>query len=41
MEWLVPVLIIVGLAVIVGIYLWATYNSLVSLNVRATSPIRP
>ncbi|MFV0374771.1 LemA family protein [Microbacterium sp.] len=34
MDWLIPVLIIVVLAVIVGIYLWATYNSLVSLNVR-------
>lgn len=34
MEWLVPVLIIVGLLVLLGIYLWATYNSLVQLNVR-------
>ncbi len=34
MEWLWPVLIIVGLLVIVGIYLWSTYNSLVQLNVR-------
>lgn len=34
MEWLIPVLIVVGLALIVGIYLWATYNSLVALNVR-------
>jgi LemA protein len=34
MEWLIPVLIIVALAVIVGIYFWVTYNSLVSLNVR-------
>ncbi|MGF6821733.1 LemA protein [Microbacterium sp. ZKA21] len=33
-EWLVPVLIVVGVIVIVGIYLWATYNSLVQLNVR-------
>ena len=33
MEWLVPVLLI-GLVVIVGIYFWATYNSLVTLNVR-------
>ena len=33
-EWLIPVLIIVALVVIVGIYLWATYNSLVQLNVR-------
>lgn len=34
MEWLIPVLIVVALAVIVGIYLWATYNSLVTLKVR-------
>lgn len=34
MEWLVPVLIIVGVVVLLGIYLWATYNSLVQLNVR-------
>lgn len=34
MEWLIPVLIVVALAVIVGIYFWVTYNSLVSLNVR-------
>ena len=34
MEWLIPVLIVVALVVIVGIYLWATYNSLVTLNVR-------
>ena len=33
MEWLIP-LIIVGVIVIVGIYVWATYNSLVTLNVR-------
>jgi len=33
-EWLIPVLIVVVLAAIVGIYLWATYNSLVQLNVR-------
>ncbi|WP_406249437.1 LemA family protein [Microbacterium sp. M] len=33
-EWLVPVLIVVGVIVIIGIYLWATYNSLVQLNVR-------
>lgn len=26
MEWLIPVLIVVALVVIVGIYLWATYN---------------
>lgn len=34
MEWLVPVLIIVGVVLLAGIYLWATYNSLVGLNVR-------
>lgn len=34
MEWLVPVLIVVGVILLVGIYLWATYNSLVQLNVR-------
>ena len=34
MEVLIPVVIIVALLVIIGIYLWATYNSLVSLNVR-------
>jgi len=34
MEWLIPVLIIVALVAIIGIYLWATYNSLVTLKVR-------
>ena len=34
MEWLVPVLIVVGVILLVGVYLWATYNSLVQLNVR-------
>lgn len=34
MEWLIPVLVVVALVVIVGIYLWATYNSLVTLKVR-------
>ena len=34
MEWLIPVLIVVALVLIIGIYLWATYNSLVTLNVR-------
>jgi len=33
-EWLIPVIIIVALVLVVGIYLWATYNSLVQLNVR-------
>ncbi|MGO1306640.1 MAG: LemA family protein, partial [Microbacterium gubbeenense] len=34
MAWLVPVLIVVAVIVIAGIYLWATYNSLVSLGTR-------
>jgi len=34
MEWLIPVVVIVGILVLIGIYLWATYNSLVQLNVR-------
>jgi LemA protein len=34
MELLIPILIVVALVVIAGIYLWATYNSLVTLNVR-------
>jgi LemA protein len=34
MEWLIPVLVVVALVAIVGIYLWATYNSLVTLKVR-------
>ncbi|GLK18145.1 MULTISPECIES: LemA family protein [Herbiconiux] len=34
MEWLIPLIVVVALVVIAGIYLWATYNSLVTLNVR-------
>jgi LemA protein len=34
MEILIPVLIVVAIVVIAGIYLWATYNSLVTLGVR-------
>ncbi|WP_405375435.1 MULTISPECIES: LemA family protein [unclassified Microbacterium] len=34
MDYLIPVLVIVGLLAIIGIYLWATYNSLVALAVR-------
>lgn len=34
MELLVPILIVVGILAIVGIYLWATYKSLVQLNGR-------
>ncbi|RLP80884.1 LemA family protein [Mycetocola lacteus] len=33
-SWLIPVLIVVALIVVIGIYLWATYNSLVALKVR-------
>jgi LemA protein len=34
MEWLIPVIIVVVIILIIGIYLWATYNSLVTLKVR-------
>ncbi|KQP01621.1 LemA family protein [Leifsonia sp. Leaf264] len=34
MEWLIPLIVVVVLVAIVGLYLWATYNSLVTLNVR-------
>ena len=34
MDWLIPVIIVVVLVAIIGIYLWATYNALVTLNVR-------
>ena len=34
MEWLIPVLIVVALVAIARIYLWATYNSLITLKVR-------
>ncbi|HWU46698.1 MAG TPA: LemA family protein [Humibacter sp.] len=34
MEWLIPVIVVVVIVVIIGIYFWATYNSLVTLNVR-------
>lgn len=33
MEWLIPVLLI-AVVLGIGIYLWSTYNSLVTLNVR-------
>ena len=33
MEWLIPV-VLIAVVLIVGIYLWSTYNSLVTLNVR-------
>src|SRR6187551_2315297 len=34
MEFLIVIGVIVLLVVIIGIYLWTTYNSLVTLNVR-------
>ncbi len=34
MEWLIIVGVLVLIVVIAGIYLWATYNSLVTLGVR-------
>ncbi len=34
MEFLIVIGVIVLLAVIVGVYLWSTYNGLVTLNVR-------
>jgi LemA protein len=34
MEILIVVGVVIVLAVIVGVYLWSTYNSLVTLNVR-------
>ncbi|WP_066040455.1 LemA family protein [Herbiconiux solani] len=33
-AWLIPVIIVVVLVLIVGIYLWATYNALVTLKIR-------
>ncbi len=33
-PWLIALIVVVALVVIVGIYLWSTYNSLVTLNVR-------
>src|SRR3954470_4116526 len=34
MEILIPILIVVALLLVAGIYLWATYNTLVTLGVR-------
>ena len=34
MSWLIPLIIVIVLVAIVGIYLWATYNALVTLKVR-------
>ncbi|WP_040165560.1 LemA family protein [Microbacterium gorillae] len=34
LAWLIPVIVVVVVVAAIGIYLWATYNSLVQLNVR-------
>lgn len=34
MDFLLPLLIVIVIVVIIGIFLWATYNALVTLNVR-------
>lgn len=34
MEWLIPVIIVAVIVAVFGIYLWATYNALVTLKVR-------
>ncbi|GGF27356.1 LemA family protein [Subtercola lobariae] len=34
MGWIIALIVVVVLVIIIGIYLWATYNSLVTLNVR-------
>lgn len=34
MEFLIPIVVVLVLLAIIGIYLWATYNSLVALAVR-------
>ena len=34
MDLVLPLIIVLAVAAIVGIYLWSTYNSLVTLNVR-------
>ena len=34
MDFLIPLIIVVAIAVIIGIVLWATYNALVTLKVR-------
>lgn len=34
MDFLIPLLIVIAIVAIVGIALWATYNALVTLNVR-------
>lgn len=34
MDFVIPLIIVAVVAVIAGVYLWSTYNSLVTLNVR-------
>src|SRR5665647_1025898 len=34
MDFLIPLLIVIAIVVIIGLVLWATYNALVTLNVR-------
>ncbi|THG36200.1 LemA family protein [Glaciibacter flavus] len=34
MEWLIALIVVVVILAIIGIYLWATYNALVTLKVR-------
>ena len=34
MDFLIPLIIVIAIVVIVGLILWATYNALVTLNVR-------
>ena len=34
MEWLIPIIVVVVIVAAIGIYQWATYNSLVQLGVR-------
>jgi len=34
MDFLIPLIIVIAIVVIIGLVLWATYNALVTLNVR-------
>ena len=34
MDFLIPLIIVIAIVVIIGLILWATYNALVTLNVR-------
>jgi len=34
LAWLIPLIIVVVILLIIGIWYWATYNSLIQLNVR-------